>query len=287
MERRITVGGAVRRSGTYELLPGEHLLDLIEVYGDGLIPLADQSRIELTRFVNSDSISGDKTLLGEDAISNNYALENYDVITIPSIMELLPVFFVEGAVGIRASEEDSPTSSSRLVVSFHKGDFYASIVRSHRNNWFSAVSDTQNAYILRKGKQISINLNRMLYDADFREETLIEENDTLVIPFRQYFVTVAGAVKNPGRYPYIPDREWDYYIGLAGGFSPGMNNFDAITIQDISGKRMKKVDVITPETIITAKTNHFLYYFNQFGPVVTTLLSVVTAFITVTMLLNQ
>jgi protein involved in polysaccharide export with SLBB domain len=116
---------------------------------------------------------------------------------------------------------------------------------------------------------------------------LIEENDTLVIPFRQYFVSVAGAVKAPGRYPYIPDREWDYYIGLAGGFLPGQNSFDAVTIRDVSGKRMKKTDIITPETIITAKNNHFLYYFGQFGPVVTTVLSIVSTFITVRLLLNQ
>jgi protein involved in polysaccharide export with SLBB domain len=164
-------------------------------------------------------------------------------------MDLLPVFFVEGAVEIGMSEEGTPTTSNRLVVSFHKGDYYASVIRPHRSDWFSAVSDTQNAYIIRAGEQIRIPLNRMLYDADFHEEVHIEENDTLVIPFRQYFVNVAGAVKMPGLYPYIPDREWDYYIGLAGGFLPGQNNFEAITIRDVSGKRMKKTVVTTFLTI--------------------------------------
>jgi protein involved in polysaccharide export with SLBB domain len=132
--------------------------------------------------------------------------------------------------------------------------------------------------------RIPINLNRILYDASFRSEVLIEENDLLVIPFRQYFVTVAGAVSAPGRYPYIPDREWDYYVSLAGGFLPERNFAATVKIQDVNGKNLKKSDLITPETIITAQTNHWLYYFNQFAPVVTTALSIITTFISLSLL---
>jgi protein involved in polysaccharide export with SLBB domain len=59
----------------------------------------------------------------------------------------------------------------------------------------------------------------MLYDSSYRSEYYVEANDVLVIPFRQYFVTVA----KPGRYPYMPDRDWEYYIALAGGFDPVRN----------------------------------------------------------------
>jgi protein involved in polysaccharide export with SLBB domain len=113
-----------------------------------------------------------------------------------------------------------------------------------------------------------------LYDETYRGEILIEANDTLIIPFRQYFVTVAGAVVNPGRYPYIPDRGWEYYIALAGGFVPERNRQESIMITDIQGKKLKKTDYITPETVITAKTNHALYYFTRYAPVITTILSI-------------
>jgi protein involved in polysaccharide export with SLBB domain len=116
----------------------------------------------------------------------------------------------------------------------------------------------------------------MLYDSGYRSHYFVERNDTLIIPFRQYFVTVAGAVAVPGRYPYIPDREWDYYVALAGGFTRERNSFESVTIKDINGKKMKKADAILPETIITAKTNAPLYYFNQYAPVVTTILSLFT-----------
>jgi protein involved in polysaccharide export with SLBB domain len=270
--RVVTIGGAVERPGQYQLLEGEQLRELVETYGSGFTPLADRTRMELVRYVNSRSISGDKYFLEERDIGGNYELQNFDVVTVPEISQLRPVMFVEGAIG--SVDSDSPTVSTRLSVSYNRGESYSSLVRNNRG-WFSAVSDTKNAYIIRGNEQIPINLNPILYDADYRSEEEIEENDTLIIPFRQYFVTVAGAVTEPGRYPYIPDRSWDYYIALAGGFIPGRNAREAVVITDINGKQLKKGDVITPETIITAQTNGGLYYFNQYAPVFTTVLSVI------------
>jgi protein involved in polysaccharide export with SLBB domain len=132
-----------------------------------------------------------------------------------------------------------------------------------------------------------MDINPMLYDSSYRSRYFVERNDVLIIPFRQYFVTVAGAVAQPDRYPYIPDRSWEYYVALAGGFVRERNSGEAVVIKDISGKTMKKTDPITPETTITAKTNAGLYYFNQFAPIVTTLLSIVTTFVSVTLLVTR
>jgi protein involved in polysaccharide export with SLBB domain len=284
LERAVTIRGAVERPGTYQLKENENLGELIERYGKGFTPIADRTRLELVRLVNTSEVSGNKIFLGEKDISANYTLENYDEIVVPEITRLKPVMFVEGAVTSLGEIEDedianaSPIASTRLVVQFDRGENYASLVRRN-SKWFSAVSDTLNAYIVRGREHISLNLNPMLYDAEYRSEILVEENDTLIIPFRQYFVTVAGAVMVPGRYPYIPDRGWDYYIALAGGFMPGRTSLNWVKIVDINGKKLKKTDVITPETVITASTNNFLFYFNQYAPIVTTTLSIITTFL--------
>jgi hypothetical protein len=91
----------------------------------------------------------------------------------------------------------------------------------------------------------------------------------------------------PGRYPYIPDRNWEYYVALAGGFVRERNSREAVVIKDIGGRTLGKTDAITPETTITAQTNAGLYYFNQYAPIVTTLLSIVTAFVSVTLLVAR
>jgi len=281
VKRSVTITGEVERPGTYQLLDEENLKELIELYGSGFTPIADKTRLEMVRLTNSADIAGAKIFLTLSDLEKNYTLENYDNIIVPGTNQLKPVVFVEGAVISDAAGTASDlVPSNRLVVQFNKGETYASLVRKNIN-WFTAVSDTQNAYILRKDEHIPINLNPMLYDASYRGEVFVQENDVLVIPFRQYFITVAGSVLRPGRYPYIPDRDWEYYIALAGGFIMERNARENVTITDLSGKRLKKTDAITPETVITANTNRGLYYFNQYAPVVTTILSIVSTFLAI------
>lgn len=279
--RSVTISGAVERPGTYQLLEGENLKDLIEVYGSGLTPQADISRIELVRYVDSKYATGEKIFFNNKNIENNERLQNLDSIDIPQISDLSPVMFIEGAVAVLSTETDvfvSPENTNKVKIQFNKGENYASLVRQNKS-LFSAVSDLYNAYIIRGIEKIPINLNPILYDAAFFSEQFVEANDTLIIPFRQYFVTVSGAVRAPGRYPYIPDRDWSYYVSLAGGFHKTENANNSIVIKDILGKTLKKTDPITPETVIEAKSNSFFFYFNLYSPIVVTTLSVITTYL--------
>jgi protein involved in polysaccharide export with SLBB domain len=284
VDRVVTIEGAVERPGIYQLLPGEHLKELITRYASNFIPTADPSRMELVRFLEPESDSGDKLYLSAQSVAENYPLRNLDEVTVPSITDLMPVMFVEGAIQGPATLESAESNvANRLPVRFNQGENYSSLVQRNRL-LFTAISDTRNAYIIRDEERIPLNINLMLYDSSYQSSYFVERNDVLIIPFRQYFVTVAGAVAVPGRYPYIPDRSWDYYVALAGGFVRERNSWESVAIKDISGKAMRKTDPIMPETTITARTNAALYYFNQYAPVVTSLLSIVTTFISVMLL---
>jgi len=281
IERTITIGGAVRRPGTFELMQHENLRELIEIYGDGYSPLADLSRIELVRHTNSEDLSGNRIFLTRLDLENNFALEHLDVVHIPALGDLMPVMFIEGAIGVDITAD--LTATNRITLQFQNGDTFAAMVRRNRG-WFSAVSDTENAYVIRQGGEIiPINLNLALFDASYRGEHLIQAHDTLIIPFRQFFVTVAGAVALPGRFPFIPDRGWEYYVALAGGFIPGRNARNRIDMVDISGRRLGPTDPITPETIITARSNHPMHLLIQY---VAPVLSVVTAMLTVILIVR-
>jgi protein involved in polysaccharide export with SLBB domain len=89
-ERKVTITGAIERPGEYELFTGEHLKDLIETYACGFTHLADKARIELTRYMEIKSVSGEKLFLKESDIQGNYILQNYDVITVPNITNQRP-----------------------------------------------------------------------------------------------------------------------------------------------------------------------------------------------------
>ena len=281
-ERRVSISGAIERSGTYELEEGENLKNLIEYYGNGLAPLADSSRVEVYRQIvegaEAGAEAGLKFYLSQENIDSNFELRNYDSVSVSSFKDLAPVMFFEGAV--KVSEDATLENSNKFSVNFNIGEDYAFLTRRYKN-CFGATSDIQNAYVLRGEEKIPMDLRLFLYDAAEDSKVLVKEYDRLIIPFKQYFVSVSGAVKNPGRYPYIPDRKWDYYIGLAGGFIKTQNSHDSIKITDVEGKKQSKKNFIQPEMTIEAATNSALYYFNQYAPVLTTILSLIATSISV------
>ena len=203
LERRVSISGAVERPGTYELLQGENLKELVEKYGGGLAPLADTSRIELYRSVTGKAGAGEKSYLNQANISENTALVCYDSIFVSSYRDLNPVVFIEGAINQIKGENNSSTTlegSTRFAATFNSGEDYAYFVRRNRGI-FKSEADLGNAYVNRAGEIIKLNLNDMLYDASYTANVEMKANDTLIIPFRQYFVSVAGKSRALSVYP--------------------------------------------------------------------------------------
>ena len=291
--RTVVVEGEVNRPGTYQLLDGENLAELLERYGDGFTPVADPARMELVRYVDSESPSGSKQFFDKKALEDNLEIKNLDTVYVPSRQDLIPVMYLEGAIGKSEIDPDTGKTlvtldsdeSRRVPVRFNPGENYASLVRKNAA-LFTSLSDTKNAYIQREEERLYLNLNPILYDPEYRSDHTVQNGDTLVIPLRQFFVTVTGAVITPGRYPYVPDRDWEYYVALAGGFDKERNSGNALTIRDIQGKERSKSDPIPPEAIIDSKNSSFLYYFNRYSPVVVTVLTAIVSYYTIKDLIN-
>lgn len=273
-ERQVTIEGAVERPGTYQLVTGEDLLSLIYYQAGGLTDYADLGRVELHRFDAAEKTTS-VTYLTKTDIENNLKLFNHDWINIVSSEDLLPVMFIEGAVS-QNKDLDDVAQMKKITVRFDYNMNYSFLISQYAE-YFNEVADLSSAYVIRRGEVIPIDLSKILYDRSYISDLAVEPYDILEVPFKMYYVTVSGAVHNPGRYPYVKDRTWDYYIGLAGGFVDEKNSGDAIVIRDINGKKLSLNDPITPETNIKAKANSFTYYFGQFAPVVTTVLSIITA----------
>ncbi len=274
-DRVVNLNGAVERPGAYQLLPDENLDSLINTYGYGLTISGDPTHIEVARTKTDKSVSGEKIYLDKITNDNEFTLENFDIVTVRSLFDLQTVMFLEGAIGGLSTGENLE-ASTRVPVQFYKNTNYAYFIRQNKWYFTATVSDRKNAYIIRGTEIIPINIDDVLYDACFNTDLIVQENDTLVVPFKQYFVTVSGAVANPGRYPYIPDRTYDYYIGLAGGFVKGQNARDAVKITDFNGKNLSKADYITPETTILAKTNAGLFYYNQYSQLIISICNLIT-----------
>ncbi|MFZ5906267.1 MAG: SLBB domain-containing protein, partial [Nitrospirota bacterium] len=182
----VTIEGEVKRPGSYQLLPGEGLKELIEVYADGFTEKANPSRLSVVRFVSEKSPVGEKHIFdySKDA---NIPVHLYDVITIPSLQELLPVVWFEGAVGVGVSGA-SPETSQRVPYTYFPGETVSQAALANRK-LFSAVSDLSKAYIIRNGEPyIPVDLAKFIYNYDLAGDIPLKPNDILIVPFRQFFV---------------------------------------------------------------------------------------------------
>ena len=281
VQRRVSISGSVERPGTYELKDGENLKRLVQYYAGGLDPMADTDNITLVRTLSDVSRSGDVRYLDRSVLTADYDLVNRDSVTIGNKASLKNTIFVQGAVGVQISETTSGEVPTRNIrYNYEEGETYAKFVKSHKD-WFTDVSDYERAYVSRNGERISIDLYDMLFDPDYEDDLKMEPDDIMVIPFKQFFVTVSGAVRSPGRYAYVPDRTWEYYVGLAGGFDPDLNSGEKVTMTTNKGETLTKSDYITPETTIDAARNSFLYKFNKFATPLLTILSIITSTIVI------
>ena len=286
--RRVSIGGSVERPGTYELTETENLKRLVEYYAGGLDPLADTSHITLTRSISDSAKAGEVFYLKETSISDDYALVNLDSISIGSVKSLKNTIFINGAVRVQIDETlEGDVATKNIRYEFEEGETYLDFIRNH-SDWFTDVADFERSYLYRKGQRLPIDIYSMLFNKEYSDDSLkLESEDTLVIPFRQYFVTVTGAVKAPGRFAYVPDRTWDYYVGLAGGFDQDRNVRDAVDIRTSDGQTLTKEDYIVPEAMIDAKSNSFLYGFNKYATPLLTVLSIITSSISLYMFFSN
>jgi protein involved in polysaccharide export with SLBB domain len=199
----VTIEGEVFRPGRYELLPDESLEELVEYYGDGFTLRADSERMRLFRINTPQGVVGEGRLFSYGAHAG-VVLEDQDRIIVGNKLANLPVIFFEGAISRPTStvEETSATveGTSRMEYPFYPGETLGNVVRIIQDR-FTISSDLENVYLLRGNSQIGVDLNQFIYYNDFSKDMVLENGDRVIIPFRQYFVLVSGAVKVPGRYP--------------------------------------------------------------------------------------
>ncbi|GHU53082.1 hypothetical protein FACS189496_4120 [Bacilli bacterium] len=279
--RRVRITGEVFRPGTYELLPGEELENLVKNYADGFTLNADPGRIILSRI--STEAAGETRIFDYQG-NTGMTLEDRDMITIGDKAVTRPVAFFEGALnstntagGTGTVEETTSDieGMAKLEYPFYEGETLGNAVRVNALR-FTASSDLAAAYVIRGGARIPMDLTRYIYYNDFKEDLALENGDIIRIPFVQYFVLVSGAVKAPGRYPYVPDRQADYYINLAGGRDEMKNAGRGETITDMNNRKVNNDVIIEPEMMITVPMNSFIAKFNIYAPVITTVLSLIS-----------
>ena len=277
-EKQVEISGEVRRPGTYQLLSGESLKDLIDLYGDGLTPYGDKSRIAMTR-IDSNGLNIENVKYFDLNKTNpaDVGIENLDKVKIASKKDQLSMVFIEGAV---KSTSTSTSTSTTSIIKYHigQGELLSTVINNIKQQ-ILLEADLKNVFIEREDAIIKVDVNGILYDNDDSSDLQLKKRDRIIVPFRQYFVNVSGEVHSPGRYPYIPDRTWKYYVNMAGGFNNVTHSFQKIEVTDYKNNKRSADLAILPEDNIVAPSNDIIYNINRYGTFIGTIASVVTSII--------
>ena len=271
--RAVHVGGEVRRPGRYQLLAGEGLAELIEWYGEGLTIRADPTRVVIRRQNPQGSEVVAESITVDFTASRGPALVDEDSVAVHSVLEQMPVVYVEGAVlpltdsaGEPLARPITTVGSGRRVAPYRSGATAYDVMNGLRDI-ISRDADLRAAYVARAGERIPVDLQRLVFGNARQGDLPLRAYDTIVIPLLRRFVTVAGAVNAPGVFRYVPDRSAGYYVGLAGGRDAERNDGSGLTLTDPQGREKASSSVVAPDDQIFVPTNSFLYVFDRgFNP---------------------
>lgn len=219
----ITLAGAVRRPGDYELGPGGSLSELLALTG-GLAPGGAGSDARLTRIGpggRKETVSVDlRAALTPPA---DVPLQSGDQIFVPPLSVLQDVIEVRGAfIGAADSSKTQTAGKPTIVQRFElaQGERVRDIVV--KAGGAAAYADLRLAFIDRTGEsgprqRVPIDLQRLLVEKDETQNVAMQNGDIVTLPVIEDKVYVVGEVKSPGAQDFRPDLTPREYLALAGG----------------------------------------------------------------------
>ncbi|MED5426628.1 MAG: SLBB domain-containing protein [Candidatus Neomarinimicrobiota bacterium] len=264
--RRHLIGiyGGVKIPGKYEYVFGEFLSDLIQIAG-GLRPDADPEKIEITRyngptekfsFTVEFQESKDVQLNPEDHVMVQYAKQykRQEIVYItgevvhPGVYSILPGQTTIGNILAKASGYTDRSDSSKITI--NNRDIYEIPDRELERILLIPEenrSTSERAYIkARMMTQKGALETNSIIQAQYIKDFLVAKNDIIHVPENFDYVEILGAVKRPGRYPFIQSYLYDNYIEIAGGITSNAtrNKFviKAGTGQRLPAKNKTKID---------------------------------------------
>ena len=260
-DKLIILGGRVYEPGTFQLTRGDSLSTLITSYGKGVLSGSDVQNIRVQRY-NAESGLWDVHYV--DLFKHeSFELAHLDQVFVDPLVQRAQSITVEGAVS--ASEVYDALSSTALVGYTSGRIFYQFYPRETLKQMlttisvrFLAVSDLDGSYLLREGKRIPIKVQQILYGNDPQGDLTLASGDVIVIPFSQRLVSVSGGVGRSGVFAWVPDKNVNYYIALAGGISDDAAYPTSIKVHGPNGERLASGDTVPPESTIIVAKNTFV-----------------------------
>jgi protein involved in polysaccharide export with SLBB domain len=248
----VTLAGAVRRPGEYELGPTGSLAEVLGLTG-GFHTTAARSEARLTRI----GVDGRRETLGVDLATalvrpSDVSLQPGDVVFVPTVSVLQDLVEVRGAfVGGADSGKTTTAGKPTIVQRFElaQGERVTDLVR--RAGGPAPFADLRLALVERRAgsgpvQRIPVDLHRLIVEKDESQDLPMQNGDVLTLPIAEDKVYVVGEVRTPGGVDFRPDLGVREYVTLAGG--PGKRaKIEAATLTFRNGRTYALNDAPPPE----------------------------------------
>src|SRR6185295_15835925 len=84
----------------------------------------------------------------------------------------------------------------------------------------AGIADLSRSFIVRNGRKLDVNMEKLFLEGDFTQNVHIEPNDYIFFPSAESKeIYVLGAVGQPGRLDYLPGASVMSAIAAGGGFT--------------------------------------------------------------------
>lgn len=223
-EKNVFVSGAVKMPGQYQLLKEENLSALM-VFTRGFSYDADKTSVLISSFSNGNYETA-KINFNDNP---DFKLNNMDTVNVTSFSESFGTITIQGAV-----------AEGRLNYKFVKGESALQVISSIKNS-LKSTSDISNIYIERGFLKIPCSAEN---------DVILQDGDTIQIPYLKQTVTVSGAVQKPGTYTYEPGKNAEYYINLSGGYTSDARE-KTLKVLDNNGNTLNSKNNILPDYTVT------------------------------------
>ncbi len=250
--RYVQIFGAVAHPGSYDLVPGDRVSDLVALAG-GARPEAALDRAELERFDSMGSAERRTILLSAEAGlgrgGEDPELSELDRVFIPArglyregaVVDVVgeaahpgPYSIHDGVDGLRSILERaggftefadlSRATIERRAESAASDTAFLRLADGHQD----FLTEQERGYLKQRTRQrdaVSADLSRVFASvgggkvAAAASDIALFDGDRIVIPRRYASVSVQGEVRSPGLVPYESGRRVDDYVRAAGGFT--------------------------------------------------------------------
>ena len=209
----VTITGEIKKPGRYKLAKNMDLNSLV-IDAGGLTNNAMASNMEIGRQTKENDLISKKSITVDfDTLEGKtFLLKNNDYIIVkadPYLKEKNSYVTITGEVNLPGN------------YNYINGEKIDNLIKKVGGLKKSAFIDGAQFY--RNDSRAQIELAKAMEYPDTEYNFSLHPGDKLIIPKKDNFITVNGAVTAPGRILYHKDKSADFYIEMAGGYKKNAN----------------------------------------------------------------